>query len=351
MRLLGLDPGLRRTGWGVITVTGNRLVYVADGVIAVKAGRPLAERLSELYRGLVDVLERFAPDAAAVEETFVNKNPASTLKLGVARGVALLAPAERGLPVHEYSANLIKKSVVGVGHADKTQVQMMVRRLLPGCLFQSADAADALAVAICHAHHAATLAIVAALSRAAPSPRPSPRGGEGAHRADRSAADTLPRTLSPPGRGQGEGARRVERSDAAKRKPTETETLRAQRLRADSTDVERLLWSKLRNKQLDAMKFRRQEPLLGFTVDFVCHERALIVELDGGQHGDAVAHDARRTKVLEQGGFRVLRFWNNDVTDNLDGVLETIQRTLSPEAPSPRPSPRGGEGEKGEERR
>src|SRR5487761_1434475 len=151
MRVLGLDPGLRHTGWGIIDVDGNRLAHVADGI---------------------------APAAAAVEETFVNKNPASTLKLGVARGVVLLAPAERGLPVHEYSANLIKKSVVGIGHADKAQVQMMVRRLLPGCLFTSADAADALAVAICHAHHAATLARVIS-SPAAPSPQPSPRGGEG----------------------------------------------------------------------------------------------------------------------------------------------------------------------------
>ena len=118
--------------------------------------RALAERLVELFRALNGVLDRFEPTAAAVEETFVNKNPASTLKLGVARGVVLLAPAERGIPVHEYSANLIKKSVVGVGHADKTQIQMMVRRLLPGCEIASPDAADALAVAICHAHHAAT---------------------------------------------------------------------------------------------------------------------------------------------------------------------------------------------------
>jgi crossover junction endodeoxyribonuclease RuvC len=161
MRLLGLDPGLRRTGWGVIDVTGNRLVYVADGVVRVREGRPLAERLSALYRGLGEVLDRFAPDAAAVEESFVNKNPASTLKLGVARGVVLLAPAERGIDVYEYSANLIKKSVVGAGHAEKTQVQMMVRRLLPGCRLASADSADALAVAICHAHHAATRSRVA----------------------------------------------------------------------------------------------------------------------------------------------------------------------------------------------
>ncbi|HXP29866.1 MAG TPA: crossover junction endodeoxyribonuclease RuvC [Stellaceae bacterium] len=157
MRLLGLDPGLRHTGWGVIDAVGNRLSYVAAGVAHSRQGRPLAERLSDLFRALNAVLDAYRPDAAAVEESFVNKNPASTLKLGVARGVVLLAPAERGIPVHEYSANLIKKSVVGVGHADKPQIQMMVRRLLPGCALDSADAADALAVAICHAHHAATL--------------------------------------------------------------------------------------------------------------------------------------------------------------------------------------------------
>jgi crossover junction endodeoxyribonuclease RuvC len=156
MRLLGLDPGLRHTGWGVIEADGNRLRFVADGVVHSRPGTPLAERLVDLFRALNDVLDRHAPDEAAVEETFVNKNPASTLKLGVARGVVLLAPAERGIPVHEYSANLVKKSVVGVGHAGKEQVQMMVRRLLPGCAIGSADAADALAVAICHAHHAAT---------------------------------------------------------------------------------------------------------------------------------------------------------------------------------------------------
>jgi crossover junction endodeoxyribonuclease RuvC len=158
MRLLGLDPGLRHTGWGVIDTDGNRLKHVADGVVHPRADGSLAERLSDLFRALNEMLDRFQPDAAAVEETFVNKNPASTLKLGVARGVVLLAPAERGIPVAEYSANLVKKSVVGVGHADKLQVQMMVRRLLPGCLIASADAADALAVAICHAHHAATAA-------------------------------------------------------------------------------------------------------------------------------------------------------------------------------------------------
>lgn len=172
MRLLGLDPGLRHTGWGVIEARGNRLSHVADGVVHSRDGRPLAERLCDLFRGLNAVLALYAPAAAAVEETFVNKNPASTLKLGVARGVVLLAPAELGIPVHEYSANLIKKSVVGVGHADKTQVQMMVRRLLPGCTLASPDAADALAVAICHAHHATTerawRAPAAAVARPAP---------------------------------------------------------------------------------------------------------------------------------------------------------------------------------------
>jgi crossover junction endodeoxyribonuclease RuvC len=156
MRLLGLDPGLRHTGWGVVDATGNRLSHVANGVVHSRDGRPLAQRLVDLFRQLNEVLDRYAPDEAAVEETFVNKNPASTLKLGVARGVVLLAPAERGLPVFEYSANLIKKSVVGVGHADKQQVQMMVHRLLPGVALDDADAADALAVAICHAHHAST---------------------------------------------------------------------------------------------------------------------------------------------------------------------------------------------------
>ncbi|HEX5318057.1 MAG TPA: crossover junction endodeoxyribonuclease RuvC [Stellaceae bacterium] len=159
MRVVGLDPGLRHTGWGVIDVAGNRLSHVADGVVHAPVDLPLAERLVALFRQVLDVLERFRPDEAAVEESFVNKNPASTLKLGVARGVVLLAPAERGLKVSEYSTNLVKKSVVGAGHAEKTQIQLMVRRLLPGCAIDSADAADALAVAICHAHHANTLRV------------------------------------------------------------------------------------------------------------------------------------------------------------------------------------------------
>jgi crossover junction endodeoxyribonuclease RuvC len=156
MRVLGLDPGLRHTGWGVIDAAGNRLTHVADGVIHAAADQPLAVRLVSLFRQLTAVVERFRPDEAAVEETFVNRNPSSTLRLGVARGVVLLAPAECGLPVAEYSANFIKKAVVGAGHAEKSQVQLMVRRLLPGCDGGEPDAADALAVAICHAHHAAT---------------------------------------------------------------------------------------------------------------------------------------------------------------------------------------------------
>ncbi len=153
MRLLGIDPGLRTTGWGIIESRGNRLSYIADGVVRSTATLPLSQRLLQLYDGLAEVIETFAPNEAAVEETFVNKNGASTLKLGQARGIALLVPARFTLPVAEYPANLVKKSVVGVGHADKGQIQMMVRTLLPSSLATSADAADALAIAICHAHH------------------------------------------------------------------------------------------------------------------------------------------------------------------------------------------------------
>jgi crossover junction endodeoxyribonuclease RuvC len=155
MRLLGLDPGLRLTGWGVIDAEGNRLRHVAHGVVKVAGDRSLAERLNDLFEGVVAVIAQQSPVEAAVEETFVNVNPSSTLKLGQARGVVLLAPARAGLPVFEYAANLVKKSVVGAGHADKRQVAMMVGRLLPG-VDATADAADALAVAICHAHHRAT---------------------------------------------------------------------------------------------------------------------------------------------------------------------------------------------------
>jgi crossover junction endodeoxyribonuclease RuvC len=156
MRLMGLDPGLRHTGWGVIQAVGNRLSHVADGVISTDDTLPLAARLAQLYEGLARLIREFAPAEVAVEETFVNVNPVSTLKLGQARGVALLAPAHAGIAVAEYPPNLIKKSVVGTGHAAKEQVQMMVKTLLPGAVLNSPDAADALAVAICHAHHRGT---------------------------------------------------------------------------------------------------------------------------------------------------------------------------------------------------
>lgn len=156
MRLIGFDPGLRNTGWGVIESEGNRLRHVADGTVRPPADGDMATRLKALHDGLADILARFEPEEAAVEETFVNVNPESTLKLGQARGVVLLAPALVGIPVAEYSPNRIKKAVVGGGHAAKEQVQMMVSRLLPGCRFSGPDAADALAVAICHAHFAAT---------------------------------------------------------------------------------------------------------------------------------------------------------------------------------------------------
>jgi crossover junction endodeoxyribonuclease RuvC len=167
LRLIGLDPGLRVTGWGIVVVDGNRLSHVADGAIAVDAAQGLADRLAALHEGLMRVLAEFAPDEAAVEETFVNRNPASTLKLGQARGVVMLAPARTGIPVFEYPTNLVKKSLVGAGHAAKRQVGMMVRTLLPGAALETEDAADALAVAICHAHHRASRGRVAdALARA-----------------------------------------------------------------------------------------------------------------------------------------------------------------------------------------
>ena len=156
MRLLGLDPGLRFTGWGVIEVDGNRLRHVADGVLATDSADAVPTRLRVLHDALAELLARLRPDEAAVEETYVNRNGAATLKLGYARGIALLAPALAGIPVVEYGAKSVKLSVVGTGGADKAQVADMVRRLLPGATLKRADAADALAVAICHAHHRAS---------------------------------------------------------------------------------------------------------------------------------------------------------------------------------------------------
>jgi crossover junction endodeoxyribonuclease RuvC len=158
LRVLGIDPGLRRTGWGVILCEGKHLSHVANGVIATDEKQELARRLDYLHGALGDLLRRFAPDEVAVEETLANQNPSSTLKLGMARGIALLCPASAGLPVAQYLPMIVKKAVVGTGHADKAQVAMMVGRLLPGVL-ANADAADALAVAICHSHHRQTLSV------------------------------------------------------------------------------------------------------------------------------------------------------------------------------------------------
>jgi crossover junction endodeoxyribonuclease RuvC len=153
MRVIGIDPGLRRTGWGVVDVDGGRLAHVANGVCTSDGGDDLATRLLALHDQLVAVLRRLAPEAAAVEKTFVNKDAAGTLKLGQARGIALLVPALAGLAVAEYAPNEVKKVVVGVGHADKNQVAHMVRMQLPGAALDGPDATDALAVALCHAHH------------------------------------------------------------------------------------------------------------------------------------------------------------------------------------------------------
>lgn len=153
LRILGIDPGLRLTGWGLIDCEGPRLSFVASGHITSTAKEPLAYRLRELFDGLSSTIAAYGPTEAAVEETFVNDNAKATLKLGQARGMALLAPALAGLQVAEYPPNLVKKAVVGAGHADKTQVQAMIGYLLPKATFETADEADALAIAICHAHH------------------------------------------------------------------------------------------------------------------------------------------------------------------------------------------------------
>jgi crossover junction endodeoxyribonuclease RuvC len=151
IRIIGVDPGLRNMGWGIVEVLGSRLAYVASGSVHSNPQMPLATRLRELHEGLAGVISEYAPMEAAVEETFVNRDPQSALKLGQARGIALVVPALAGLPVAGYAANLIKKTVTGTGHAEKAQIAMMVKTLLPGSGAQAADAADALAVAITHA--------------------------------------------------------------------------------------------------------------------------------------------------------------------------------------------------------
>jgi crossover junction endodeoxyribonuclease RuvC len=153
IRIIGIDPGLRRTGWGVVETLGNSLRFVAAGSVTSDDKAALAVRLVQIHDGLADVLKRVAADEAAVEQTFVNKDATATLKLGQARGIALLVPALAGLPVAEYAPNQVKKAVIGVGHGEKAQIHMMVKVLLPKAQFDSHDAADALAIAICHAHH------------------------------------------------------------------------------------------------------------------------------------------------------------------------------------------------------
>lgn len=160
MRVLGIDPGLRNLGWGLIDAEGSRLSHVANG-ICHSNGADLASRLLSLHHELTEIIRRYAPDMAAVEQTFVNKDGAGTLKLGQARGIALLVPAQFGLEVGEYSPNTVKKTVVGVGHAAKEQVAHMVKVQLPGVELAGPDAADALAVAICHAHHARSFGTLA----------------------------------------------------------------------------------------------------------------------------------------------------------------------------------------------
>jgi len=164
IRILGIDPGLRRTGWGVVALDGNRLSFLACGSLATDEKAGLAARLLAIHDGLQRVVEQHAPHEAAVEATFVNKDAAATLKLGQARGIAMLVPAIAGLPVAEYAPNLVKKTIVGAGHSEKAQIRMMIGVLLPKADPQSKDAADALAIAVCHAHHRRSVVLKVAVS-------------------------------------------------------------------------------------------------------------------------------------------------------------------------------------------
>jgi crossover junction endodeoxyribonuclease RuvC len=163
IRILGIDPGLRRTGWGVVTVDGNRLAFVACGSVETDDKAALAARLVTIHAGLSRIVAEFRPDEAAVEATFVNRDATATLKLGQARGIALLVPAQAGLAVAEYAPNLVKKTIVGAGHGEKAQIRMMIGVLLPKADPQSEDAADALAIAVTHAHHRTSAVLKAAL--------------------------------------------------------------------------------------------------------------------------------------------------------------------------------------------
>ena len=164
IRIIGIDPGLRRTGWGIIEVAGNVLRFVDSGTIKSDGKAELAVRLCQLHDGLIETVEQFGPAEAAVEATFVNRDAVATLKLGQARGIAMLVPARAGLPVAEYAPNAVKKAVIGAGHGDKKQIHAMVRVLMPKARFDSDDAADALAIAICHAHHRSAVTLAGRLA-------------------------------------------------------------------------------------------------------------------------------------------------------------------------------------------
>ncbi|MEA2953011.1 MAG: crossover junction endodeoxyribonuclease RuvC [Alphaproteobacteria bacterium] len=161
IRILGIDPGLRRTGWGVVDIEGNRLIFVGCGSVETDSKADLALRLLAIHDGLMRVVEEFAPHEAAVEATFVNKDAVATLKLGQARGIAMLVPARASVPVSEYAPNLVKKSIVGAGHSDKAQIRMMIGVLLPKADPQTEDACDALAIAVTHAHHRSSVLLKA----------------------------------------------------------------------------------------------------------------------------------------------------------------------------------------------
>ncbi|RWC29236.1 crossover junction endodeoxyribonuclease RuvC [Mesorhizobium sp.] len=163
IRIIGIDPGLRRTGWGIVESLGNSLRFIASGTVKSDDKAALATRLCQLHDGLAEILHSAMPHEAAVEQTFVNKDAVATLKLGQARGIAMLVPARAGLVVAEYAPNAVKKAVIGVGHGDKKQIHMMVKVLLPKAIFDTEHAADALAIAICHAHHRQSVAYRMAL--------------------------------------------------------------------------------------------------------------------------------------------------------------------------------------------
>ncbi|MGD0151238.1 MAG: crossover junction endodeoxyribonuclease RuvC [Xanthobacteraceae bacterium] len=168
IRILGIDPGLRRTGWGVVEIAGNRLGFIGCGSVTSNDRDSMATRLLAIHDGLMRILDEFRPDEAAVEATFVNKDAQATLKLGQARGIAMVVPAKAGVPVAEYAPNIVKKSIVGTGHGDKVQVRMMIGVLLPKADPATHDAADALAIAVTHAHHRQSVVLrVAAVPKVA----------------------------------------------------------------------------------------------------------------------------------------------------------------------------------------